>query len=465
MIYIKHTHTTHRLIEMDPVLARIAKYKEILKRLHAHIEEFWGQPLDVDADYKFIHNEWLLRYIELNEERVAGTGLSDLLFVIRCYISVIQNHDKVKMKMGMSELCKTLTEVKLLAVQNTQKSRHYYLTHDQIRELELRVATFVVFDVSRGPKVLELEMEQHGSEPLPVDLQERVAEVRCVKFQPPIAEALKDGIATPAKEVEPGIFWLPGNSNTLRWFVPICGRVLNKIYSDLYILSSLEKRVLTNEIRDSTFSGTQRGKLFEWLKAKSQLQTTNEFFTQFRGMVFEDALPMNCVSCAISRKSSKTNRITAATALLSQECGFQPLNRLNTLVGNDLKEIAGDPNHELHQLLLLMMFSHILNQTSRVKFICNYFVPNQHTITSAELKQFQTKRKWGQNQRPVVVELQRKLYVLDIDPKGEKIEHIKCADMYEALLYWVFLMKTKYQDKLLLCSTNIRRFYDPIFSR
>jgi hypothetical protein len=173
---------------------------------------------------------------------------------------------------------------------------------------------------------------------------------------------------------------------------------------------------------------------------------------------------MNTLTAAKSRKSARTSRITAPDSLLDNECGFQALSRLNSVITNNISEISKDLNHELHSVLMVVMFSYIMYQTTKAKFIGMYYMNSQRIGQSEEFMDRMKCVQWGMNHRPAVVELHRKLYVLDVDGKdgeGKKMEFVQCKDIYEALLYWIFLMKTKYDDEL-LCGTKLKRFYAPI---
>jgi hypothetical protein len=444
---------------------KLDAWKKLLQHCHAHVQQFWGMPIQVDSTSA--HREWLTNFVALNQELVDTTSLTDLLYVIRCYILVIQHASTIDRMPAcdLKHIGRVFTHVKLLAVQNTPATRSFYPTASTLAELELQVAYFVVFEFSRGPTVLETTMEAIGKdaiETLPAELAARVREARSLDFKEPAAKAVEEG--TLAIDPTPGSIWLPGSKSLIRTFVGMCSRVFLSVCRDAELKASMHVRLAPIAIA----TPANRLRLETWLQDRCRVESTNLFMIQFRNFVFESSLPMNTVDVAQSRKSSRTSKLTSASGLLDNDCGFMALSRLNYELNVELATIAASGTHELHGMLLAVMFGYVMYQTSKAAFLGVHYLNSQVLHITTELPEFLTKTKWGMNQRPIIIELQRRLYVCDIsgpdqfdretDETNKRVECIECKDMYDALLYWMHLMHSKYDDEL-LAGNKLLHFY------
>jgi hypothetical protein len=287
---------------------------------------------------------------------------------------------------------------------------------------------------------------------------------RSLEFQPPVEEAVKEGMAVApadAENIQPGILWTHSIGHVLKHFVPLASRTFHVIRRDERILKTLTPR----DPDRAVFSATNRARLHGWLIAKCSIQNPNSFYLMFRSLAFECSMASNGWKVHSSRKSSRASKLTSAESIIDEECGFHAISRLHSLLKGDLMPIARDVDHEFHAHLLLVMFAFVYRQTFRVDFLKTIYFSNQR-VDAPEMKEFMAKIKWGMHQRPVVVELQRQLYVLDIsgseqDTGPKVVERIQCRDMYDALLYWIHLMHTKYDDEL-LDTSKIISFYKSI---
>lgn len=501
----------------------LARWEAVLQTVHAHISQLWTMPIAIDTQWHDIHSHWIHHFVALNEEQKNPTGipasLTDLLFTIRCYILVIQHAAQSSSTSSSSSTwlqeCKgvrairdVITDVKLLGMRNTPASRSHYATPDDVRALELKVATLVVFELGRGETTLSLDAKDDMAAAAltqqtttttttneGLQREARVRDVRCSDFKPPVKQALEDGQLPSDKAAPPGTIWLGLDSNTaaafthtVKTFVGFSSRVFHKIHFDAWILSRMRPRVLdANTVHDVMESAFKQEALFTWLKSRSRMQVTNEFTIDFQKLAFEEALPMEALYGGVARHSARSNRVTSASSLLDQECGFHALNRVNTLTMEPMEKIAGDQKHELHRLLLLFMFSYEMRQSVNVPFLETFCVTNQRTQSSKTLQEFFAKPiKWGQNQRPMLVELERRWCVLDVvgverrsapvnnnnsmeeDSNDKTVvtvedeapyhEFVPCGELYQALVYWVHLMRVKYNDKL-LCMSSLKTFH------
>jgi hypothetical protein len=303
---------------------------------------------------------------------------------------------------------------------------------------------------------------------VPAALQQRVDIAQCVHLEIPAEYTVKKGVASvQPSDTYTGAWWMSSPKFLCYYFVPYCSRVFQKWNYDTWLLSQMEPRKEPNWTTEIV-SDLNRKRLHDWFVKKAQLQTANAFNLLFRDMSFENTLPFNSIVWAASRQNKKATKITAPTSLVEIEFGFHPLLRIYHLtMAKPFKDMAADKAYELHGILLLTMFSYMIKQMAKINFLSDYYFGNQRV----QGMQIDNTCKWGKNIRPRIAEIHKKLYV--IDPSGpdrreesaenrKKFEYVYCKDIYEALLYWLYLMKTKYAFEL-LCMTRITKFYNSIF--
>jgi hypothetical protein len=88
-----------------------------------------------------------------------------------------------------------------------------------------------------------------------------------------------------------------------------------------------------------------------------------------------------------------------------------------------------------------------------------------------------TPTQWGSNRRPVIVQLERSFYVLDVsgpddydratEEQHKHVQRVRCVDIYQAVLYWSYLLHAKYNDEL-LSGASVSPFYEsflPVLDR
>jgi hypothetical protein len=375
----------------------------------------------------------------------------------------------------LAEIRNVFTQVRLIGMNSTAETRssHNHPTPALVQQLELVVACYVVFEFSKGGAAV-LEQLNSLAQPLPleksVDAAERAA--RCVDFREDAEVAVKQGTTQPQPElVQPGSWWLAGNEHLVRMFVGLCSRIFHKLHSDVQLVKRIPLR-LNGPESDELHSPYNRRRLHEWLVDRASMQQPNDFMLKYRDFIFESALPMHSRYAQSSRRSARLNKITSVNSLLDHECGFQIMSRLHALMGGSIVDVARDTKHELHSMLLLMMFHYQMQQATAEPFINTHYIGGQWVLVRPVLQgMLQTWIQWGMNKRPLIVELQRRLYVVDVsgtddfergspEEQAKRVECVECGDIYHALLYWVHLMHTKYNDEL-LTGTPLRRFYEP----
>lgn len=447
---------------------------ELLRVSQLHLEEFWGVPMAFPEGCD-VERSWLTRFVELNEERSGGTSLTDLLYVLRCYMLVLANQDRAaEQDLRVSQLHELLTRVKLLGSSSTAKTRAAAarLTADAaaVDALEFRVAAYVVFVFSAGVDEVaaELDREKCSHEHIPADLALAVREARALDFLLKADVAVKEGVAAaPTEDVQPGTWWLGGNGVLAKQFVPMCSRVFHKIHADRAIMARF-----TPKAGERGATALPEQALHQWLVARSRIELTNDFYLRFRDACYKNASPVHALHAASSRRSARTSRLTSASALFDLEFGFRALSRVDAMASGKAGEVAASRDHEMHDCLLLVMFDFQMYQATKARFIDTFYVGPQQAGFSVELEDLLVRRtKWGMNLRPIIVELGRRLFVLDVsgpdvferggeEERGKRVESTECRSMYEALLYWVHLLHTKYKDEL-VCGTRLHKFYAP----
>jgi hypothetical protein len=446
--------------------------QRVMRLCHAHVKEHWGEPLS--HDISALKTAWYEKFGELNEEREDSVSVTDLLYVIFCYSVVIANaHAPVSLRPTLEDALEVLTQLKLLGSQSSAQTRFLWPTAEEWFELQFRTAWLVVFCFSKRKEELLAGVGPCTAASLSAPLQARVREARCIDFpivrdkadKPAASDAQKpEQPQQPASEAQPGGWWLSGPEALVANFIAFSGRVMQKINFDNDLMSSIPLRPLDVGFRERVCDGSNRLRLKQWLQRRCSIQSTNDFYLTFRDNCFESALPLNSAQGLETRMSSKRGKIQTASSSLDTECGFCVLHRVHMRSDEEVVKIAADEKHEYHSNLLLVMFGFILHHMHRVKFSGVHYFGNQD---SHKFKKGET-TKWGMNMRPCILQLCKRLVVVDVsgpdrDSRSatKQWELIECADMYEALLYWLFLMQTKYNNEL-ICSTRIDRFVKSI---
>lgn len=452
----------------DSLRSDLSEWYALYRKLYAHVSEHWGSPLTMDLSH--VEETWLDRFAELNEECLDHTSVSDMLFVIRCFYLVIQHPIQVNaIHFSLTNIHELFAEVRILGCQNTKETKYAQPSDAYIQQLQLRVAGMVVLHFSKSKQVLRRELDATPIE-IPESINKRVRDVRCLDFRLESEVAAAQGNVN-VSDAQPGIWWLSGIQNVQSMFVPLASRIFHKIHFDKRMLSTFNKRSVC--LQESIASVNNRRILYDWLQRRCDpdRELASELIILFRDMVFECALPFSTMYAAQSRKTSRSSKVIDPFTLLDNECGFQVLNRTNASIKvEELQTVVSiDVDHEYHRLLLTTMFHFMLHQLCKVKFIGRFYFGNQYA-TCADLQSFlREKTKWGMNYRPVILELNRKLIVCDVNTFDKAardevkiVEYVECVDIYEALLYWLHLMHNKYADELLESGT-IKRLYQSIF--
>jgi len=541
----KHAVTSQRIeadkmnVDEEASLPReLKEWSSVLHACHAHLDQHWGVTTQLTSSLgmRGVTDAWQKRFEELNQDVTRGSSLTDLLYVTRCYGLVVDNIRNMPSngRMDLAKLYECYCEVRLLAVQHTKVLRSTPLVAKDLDALELRAASFIVLELSRGQLALSMELNALTSmssnstissfsssssssssassssatsssgpsisasstssarvfgrgpekskalswDTLPTPLIARNRLARCLDFQPPAETAVKEGIAVApadAENLQPGTLWEHSQKAVLANFVPLASRVFHAIHRDLRVMSLCSLRELREAERDA-IGEDQRGKLYTFLLSKCALQNPNSFFIAFRALVFECSMPLNAWKTQYSRKSKRASKLTSAESIIEDECGFHAISRLYSMlqgsgpVDESLLMVGRDRSHELHGYLLLAMVAFVFKQLCNGDFLKFVYFTNQR-IDHTELHEFvTTKLKWGMHMRPVIVELHRQIYVLDVssgepfteaEAVDKRVERIHCRDMYDALLYWMFLMRTKYNNEL-LDSSKIHHFQSAV---
>lgn len=413
---------------------------------------------------------WLERFAVLNEELANGVSVADLLYVTQCYLRVLQR--KITPP-SPDRLPSLMTELRILACNNTVKTRQHEPDPEAFSRIQDECSAFIVFHFSHANRRKLME-RLPATVSLSKELEEQVHEARSLHFQQPAKDAVKDGtlVTSPdsVDQQQTGFFWAISMEAVLRNFVGFASRVTHSIEYDSYFLERTYTRGVP-DMQSVIATAERRNKLHSWVEKQAGVEQSSEFMVDFRKLVFEESMPRNCLYASNSRKSARVNKSTAVDSLLQDECGFLALNRLAVLTSESLSTLAASETHELHSCLLLLLFHYRFHHATKKKFIHQFYVTRQRLCQSESIQEFCTKVKWGMNQRPVIVQLKKQLCVLDIsgpdvfargsaEEKGKRIECVLCVDMYDALLYWIHLMATKYNHEL-ICATRVRSVYEP----
>lgn len=472
----------------------LKEWKALLRMLHTHVYCYPGQPLDFDRSSA--RQAWLTRFAALNENCIDGISVSDILYIIHCYCVLIDNHATSK-STNLAGLHELFTRVKLIGNQATIDSTRRHIVWPSAAEwksLELDVAHMVVFlwqqpESERMKMVAKVKMKDLSS-----DTAAKVREARCLDWAiTPELSVTRTGeyedefetqarkereVAKPTlppSDVQPGSWWATmvdskGVEALVSTFIPITSRIVHKVNFDNEFARSVAVRTIPRNVHESVVAPSQRMLLYNWMQRRlEKTDLGSDFDRQLRDVVFEASLPMNTIIGLETRKSATQSRTASLWAMLGNECGFYVLHRTHKVSRDEAKKIASDTQHELHQTFLLTLFGFLMYHTFRVHFNGQFYFSGQNLPRDFKLDA--TTDAWGCNKRPCIIELQRRIFVTDVegedgpshtlDAQSRKWQRIPCDDIYEAILYWLHLMNTKYQDKLSF-STKITKLADAI---
>lgn len=444
----------------EALRGQIKDWLEMMKACHAHLTEFYGRPY-TEPKGNTVQMTWLRKLAELNEEKLDGHSLTDMLYVIRCYLIVFKSR---LAEPSLQDMYSFFHEIRLIGAHHAA-----YPTPQQIAKLEEKAAVFVVWVLA--DKYDSLLATLPAKPTLPDALAQRVNRARCVDFKPPVAEALADGtLPTRNDDIQPGTWWVPGRECMVHSFVVTCSRVFHKLQWDEWVVSQLHMRI--DSAYDEVTAIHNRTMLHEWVLDRAGMELPNELLLLYRRMCFEFALPVNSVYAGNSRRSSRLGKTTNPSTMYENECGFLAASPVNATANVNVLGVAENTGHEMHDPLLLALFHNQFQQgaTKKHKFIGTHFLTAQHVTNNDDfVSMLSACTTWGMNKRPVIVQLRRRYVVVDVsgpdsydratEEAMKRPEFVECRDMYDALLYWIHLMHTKYSDEL-LCSTVIKRCYD-----
>jgi hypothetical protein len=442
------------------VRGKIPGWLAMLKDCQAHLTEFWGRPY-TEPENNEVEKTWLMQLADLNEEKLDGTSLSDMLYVIRCYLSVIRSRIA---DASLHEMYAFFHEIRLLGAHQTP-----YPSSAMLRMLEDKAAAFVVWQM--GARKTDIIASLPIRIELSQDLAERVDRARCLAHRPNATEAVMDGnLPLKTDDVQPGTWWAAGREHMVYSFVATCSRVFHKLRWDEWVLTKLQPR--TDGAFDESTAAHNRHMLREWLVERARMELPNEVMLLFRKTCFEYALPVSSLYAGVSRRNASLGRVVSPSTLMENECGFLAASQLNTAAGVSVQTVAEDESHPFHEQLVATLFHNQFQQGTSKKhqFIGNHFLTAQRITNHPEFMSLLSQcTKWGMNKRPVIAQLQRRLIVIDTsgpdhynretEEASKHLEYVECRDIYQALLYWIYLMHYKYSDEL-ECSTVLKRCYD-----
>lgn len=428
---------------MEPEVAcatQQERFTQLMLRLQPHLLNY-NSRLALDQEYSEVNNEWMLHYAHgANNQSIKDAGgitRSDWLYVLRAYILVARTgRPAPQARLEHIEQVTHLLKVWSLNHVHTLPAACQWPTQGMLDFVDITAAEIVVYYLSRPPSAdaapLAPLSNRHKAS------QDLVFALATMKRWNESEEAYKKRPPT-----DYGIYWKFTDSEKVREFVSCASRILRHVHLHRHYLAASPHF----QLHQSPIARSARDRFAAWLRAKCELQLTDGFIIFYRATAYEMWLPLG--ARLIESRNPLANREDPMTCV-ETTLGADTTSFLQSYLETGMSTIAADAAHPMYDKMALLMFHYMLKHFTQGAFSfigdneAPTFIPH-YDIDKLATELALDKRFVILDRRPLIVQLQKQLYIHNAVPKPR---WVPCADATDAILLWMYMVKNHYGGKV-----------------
>lgn len=214
-------------------------------------------------------------------------------------------------------------------------------------------------------------------------------------------------------------------------FIPMASRIYHQLHLEQYVMNAFAIAPAHHDV--FAYPPVALVNLKTIVIERCNTNAGDSFLPLFAEFIYRWFLPMGASSMKYRSVHTETRK-TTAVQLMEYELGMDVSQALYVLVNNTpLADIINHPEHELHQLLILYTFHHLMEQMCGVHFFDEFMIMSSEL--SMKHEQLRATHEYHARRRPRVVFIQQQVYVHD------QLRWYKCVDMVDALLKFITMMR------------------------
>ena len=397
---------------------RWVKFGKLFNDMHVELYRVTTDPTlanrsrDFRSDLEDARAAWLWEFEQLNERLPERDwSRTDTLFIYLCYEQILSDPLRLLRKAALGDVLELSARVCILGCRHTPKSRSQDLSEDAIRDVFVSVASWAVQFGSYSYQELMVDLETVFPHPpsgaicealhelmdvghlvhlfskvelaqrrerQDLERQERIRKIRKESNLPSLDETDPDDL----EEVEElyqeeedieessarGDYWLVDLQICLVGLIPTASRVFRDLTIQQHVLRDF-KFATEEEHQRMEYLPSARKNLMQQVAKKCQEVAGGTFRNRFREFVYYWMLPLGSIEQIVRAEGDTANRNKQSSQVVIQELGVEVTEALSKLLDDKLSIIIANPQHELHQLLILFASAQLIQSETSVSFL------------------------------------------------------------------------------------------------
>lgn len=447
--------------KLDPALTTLhADWQTQLMTMHNFlIRATTDDVLNCDAAVKATST---CRMIDFNNQNVSlkNTHLSraDMMFVLECYNMncSIASLRKMALITDAAEICARLC---IIGSRHTRKSRMQPLddagtTHllhltaswivqfgcldDDVDEIMTMIAPLGGLTLAPSTKrelhelmVLPFTVKQQQKQVIDTIRREEVDQSPLRVFAlKPSDDDMMDEIADEEiadEDAFKGSYWIVETPAVITRIISFASRVFHQVTLEQYVMSLYPIAAVDPFV----YPPAALNNLQTLVMSRCTTAAGDTFVAKFREAVHRWSLPMGTMSVRYRSVVTQFQQSSPAN-LMEQELGMDTSQALYSIVNVPLTSIAGDANHDLHDILSFFTLGTLIENRSNVDFpscvIMSCDLDTRHSVLAKLTESHEARR-------PIIVDMMQKMWLHD---QGRLYA---CKSMTDAILKWLIMIK------------------------